>query len=64
MNIVELYAQTPVEQHEEIVVSGNRLFFDGEEYIVGEEGELKLVRSEKELSQKVEQIRIKLGISQ
>jgi hypothetical protein len=28
MNMVGLYEQTPVERHQEIVVSGDRLFFD------------------------------------
>ena len=48
MNLVQLYAQTPVERHHEIIVSGNRLFFDNEEHIIeGEESELRLVRSDK-----------------
>lgn len=34
MNINELYAKTPVEKHHEIVVSGDRLYFDGEEYVI------------------------------
>jgi hypothetical protein len=45
MNLTELYEQTPVERHSEIVISGYRLFFGGEEYIVDSEGELKLIRS-------------------
>ena len=62
MNLTELYAKTPVERHQEIVVSGDRLFFDNEKYIIeGEERELRLVDSHKEISQKVEQIREKLG---
>lgn len=65
MNIVELYEQTPVERHHEIVVSGNSLFFDNEEYIIeGEESELRLVRSDKELLQKVSQITTKLDITE
>ena len=49
MNLVGLYKQTPVERHPEIIVSGDRLFFDNEEYIIGGDGELKLVHSDKEL---------------
>lgn len=62
MNIVELYKQTPVERHKDIVVLGDRLFFDGEEYIIQGEGELKLVHSHKGLEQKIDQIGIKLSI--
>jgi len=64
MNLAQLYAQTPVERHQEIIVSGNRLFFDNEEHIIeGEESELRLVRSDKKLLQKVEQLATKLDIS-
>ena len=62
MNIVELYQQTPVARHSEIIVSSNRLFFNGEEYILQPDGELKLVRSEKELKQKLIAIETKLGV--
>lgn len=63
MNIIELYAKTPVERHHEIVVSGDRLFFDGEEYVIGGEEELRLVRSNKRLEQHLAQIESKLSIS-
>ncbi len=36
-------------RHHEIVVSGDRLFFENEEYVINAEGELKLIRSQKEL---------------
>lgn len=62
MNIVELYKQTPVERHQEIVVSGDRLFFDSEEYVIDGNGELRLARSQKDLLQKIDEIRIKLGV--
>jgi len=63
MNIVELYAQTPVERHQEIAVSGDRVFFDGEEYVIGGDGDLKLVRSQKGVEQRLGQIGTKLGIT-
>lgn len=63
MNIVELYTQVPVERHQGIIVSGDRLFFDGEEYIIEGDGELKLVHSHKGLEQRLDQIRTKLGVS-
>ena len=61
MNIEELYTKTPVERHSEIVVSGNSLYFDDEEYILQGDGELKFIRSEKELKQKLAAIEAKLG---
>lgn len=61
MNLVEFYKQTPVERHSEVVVSGDRLFFDGEEYVIGSEEELRLVRSSKGLEQRLGQIEAKLG---
>lgn len=63
MNIVELYSQVPADRHQEIAISGDRLFFENEEYIVGGDGELSLIRTDKELLSKVEQIRDELNIS-
>lgn len=63
MNIVELYEQTPVERHQEIVVSGDRLFFDNEEYIVEGDGELRLVRSSQVMEQRLGRIETNLGVS-
>ena len=62
MNLIELYKQTPVARHSEIIVSGERVFFDSEEYVLQPDGELKLVRSEKELKQKLTAIEAKLPI--
>jgi len=62
MNLVQFYEQTPVERHPEIVVSGDRLYFDGEEYVSAADGELKLVHSQKELEQRLAQIETKLGV--
>jgi hypothetical protein len=45
-----------------VIVAGDRLFFDGEEYVLMANGELKLARSDKELLEKVERIRARLGI--
>ncbi|KKN58165.1 hypothetical protein LCGC14_0555060 [marine sediment metagenome] len=52
MNLVELYEQTPVERHQDIVVDGNKVFVrdaEGtvEEYLV-QGDELWLVRSDKD----------------
>ena len=60
MDLVQLYQQTPVARHPEIIVSNDRVFFDDEEYIIQPDGELKLVRSEKELKQKLIAIEAKL----
>ena len=62
MKLNELYAQTPVARHPEIVVSRDRVCFDGEEYAVLPDGELRLLRSQKELEQRVRQIAAKLGV--
>jgi len=62
MNLVELYKQTPVKRHSEIIVSNERVFFDGEEYILQPDGELKLIRSGKNLKQKLTTIADKLGV--
>ena len=63
MNLVELYEQTPVERHHEILVSSDRLYFENQEYVLDAEGELKLIRSQKGLEQHLPQIRTKLGIN-
>ena len=60
--LAEFYEQTPVERHSEIVISGDRLFFDGEEYALSGERELRLIRSSKGLAQALQQIHVKLGI--
>jgi hypothetical protein len=62
MDIAELYARTPVERHSEIVISGDRLFFDGEEYVIQGDGKLTLIRSQKGLEQGLAQIKTKLEI--
>jgi len=62
MNIMELYQQTPVERHHEIIISGNRLFFDGEEYIIsGIDRELKLIHSHKGLEKEIASIKATLN---
>ena len=53
MNLVELYKQTPVKRHSEIIVSGERAFFDDEEYILQFDGELKLIAIEAKLAIKM-----------
>ena len=60
MDLVQLYQQTPVARHPEIIVSNDRVFFDDEEYILQPDGKLKLIRSEKELKQKLTAIEAKL----
>ena len=57
MNSVELYAQTLVERHHEIIVSGSRFFFENGNYTIeGEDSVLRLVCSDKELKQYVSRI--------
>jgi len=66
MNLVELYEQTPVEQHKDIKVVGDRVFVrdaDGgvTEYFVVGDGELWLVRSDKKLKADIKAIKDKVG---
>lgn len=61
MTLSELYQQPPVSQHPEIVVSGNRVFFDGAEYLLLPGGEMKLLRSQKALEQKLDEILARLS---
>lgn len=66
MNLVELYAETPVERHKDIKVVGDRVFVrdaDGDiaEYLTLEDGELWLVHSNKALNEDLKAIRNKLG---
>ena len=61
MKLVELYKQTPVARHPEIIVSGERVFFDGEEYILQGDGELKLVRDEKALTTQIASLKADLA---
>jgi len=68
MNLIQLYEQTPVEKHGSIKVAGDRVLVkdaDGNvaEYLVLEDGELWLVRSDKEQRQDITAIRTKLGIT-
>ena len=67
MNLVELYQQTPVEEHQNIKVAGDRVVVidtggNIAEYILLEDGELLLVRSEKEQKQDIKAIKSKLDI--
>lgn len=44
MNIVELYAQTPVERHHEIVVDAqSHVFFDRQEWVMDDARNLTLI---------------------
>ena len=56
MKVEQLYKQTPVAKHSGIVVSGDRLFFDGDEYIIDGDGELKMIRTNRQLDQKLSEI--------
>ncbi len=61
MKLTDLYQQQPTVRHQEIVVMGDRVFFDGEEFAIGPDGELRLLRSQKALTQHIDAIRAKLG---
>jgi hypothetical protein len=57
MTISELYSQIPPDKHHEVVVSGDRLYYDGDEYIIHSEDEITLIRTQKTLEQKLEEIK-------
>ena len=61
MSIVELYEKVPVERHLEIVVSGDRLYFENEEYLIVGDGELKLVHSHKGLEEDIASVKATLS---
>ena len=67
MNITQLYEQTPPELQGNIRVTGEKVFFrdnDGSshEYLLTGDGELWLIRSDRELRQALQEIKTKLGI--
>jgi hypothetical protein len=62
-NLKELYDQTPVARHPEIVVSRERVFFNDEEYVIVGGGELRLVRSQKRLEERIDQIVLSLNFT-
>jgi len=63
VNIMEFYQRVPQERHREIVVFDQRLFFGGEEYIIEDDGELRLVHSHKGIEERLSRIEKKLGIT-
>lgn len=68
MNLKELYSQTSVSEHSNIIVLGDRVYVKTEEgleeYILMPEGNLRLLRSDKEnpVRQDLIKIKTKLGI--
>ena len=61
MNIVQLYAKTPVARHSEIVVSGDRLFFENDEYVIRGDEELKLIHCHKGLEEELASVKATLN---
>ena len=66
MNLAELYEKTPIARHKDIKVVGDKVFVkdtDGsvDEYLVVDDGELWLVRSDREVKRDVKAIRDRLG---
>lgn len=69
MNLVELYQKTPVKRHKDIRVMGDRVLVKDtqgnvEEYLISGDGELWLVRSDREQRQSLKAIKSKLGIKE
>jgi len=69
MNLVELYQKTPIARHHDIKVVGDKVLVrdtDGNvfEYLVLDDGELWLVRSDEEQRLDIKAIKVKLGITE
>lgn len=69
MNLAELYQKTPVERHSDIKVMEGRVLVktaDGciDEYTIDADGELWLIRSNREERQDILAIKAKLGIQE
>lgn len=67
MTLVELYAQTPVEQHANIRVAGERVYVknhDGslDEYLLNGNGELVLLRSDRWLRDSLSRLESKFSL--
>jgi hypothetical protein len=62
MKLKELYEQTPTAQHAQIVVAGDRVHYDGEEYTLRGDGELVLAHSHRAILERLDQIAAALGI--
>lgn len=67
MNLVELYEGTPVQEHANIRVCGDRVLVKDsqgsvEEYLLGDDDELWLVRSDREQRESLTSIKTQLGL--
>lgn len=63
MKLKDLYDSIPPAEHGQVLLSGDRVYYDGEEFIVGGDGELHLVHSHKALQERLDQIAAELGIT-
>ena len=66
MNLADLYSETPVKRHKDIKVAGDKVYVrdadgDNTEYLILDDGELWLTRSDKKLKSDVEAIKNKLA---
>ena len=69
MNLVELYEQMPVDRHGDIKVVGDKVLVrdangNVDEYLLIQDDELWLVRSDREQKQDLKAIKSKLGITE
>lgn len=71
MNLVELYEQTPMERHKDIIVHRDRVYMrtpEGtDEYLLQSDGQLQLISSSKEgvisaILEEVKDIKMKLKL--
>jgi len=63
MRLADLYATVPPERHTAILVLGDRVYFDGDEYRMDPSGELHLVHSHREILHLLRAIAQALGVT-
>jgi len=56
MNLSEFYEQIPAERHHEVILSGDRLYFGDEEFIIDPEGNIHKIHSWKEIHERLDRI--------
>lgn len=63
MVIDEFCKAVPKTRKGEILIQNDRLYFDGEEYLILANAEIKLIHSHKKLEKGIAEIKAKLGIA-
>lgn len=62
MILKDLFDQTPVANHNEIVTQGDRVYHNGKEYLVDQDGKLTLIRDWGKTDTNIVNIATKLNV--